>query len=737
MKSATIRTIMSTVMLMFGIMSINAAAPPREAMRISSARFILIKEIMVTNETDGFGSLEVEVHIFERAGNTVRFLGCSGQNSGLRGVDVSGTNYIVNAFFQKPPKGEGRLTYEEVKDKTIFIQVIEDDFGPCPGELVFGDDHIGTSANFSGGILTTPQKMQFDNVPNLVIAIGEPVVLDNFTKVVLGDLPYDSVACIGSAWGDYNNDGQIDLFVSNANNKSDLLYVNNGRASGSRFDKIKNGIIVKDSSDSQACAWGDFDNDGDLDLFVLSAPRQLLYRNDGAGFTKLLAHGINTDSVRGTACSWADYNNDGFLDLFISNPSGNNFLFKNQIGTGFTKIADGPVVNDGGASRGCAWGDYDNDGDADLFVANYSEKNFLYRNNGDGAFAKITNGEIVNSVGAWMGASWGDYNQDGFLDLLVTNEAGANVLYRNNGAAGTGFTNVAAGDLTNVASGASRGSSWGDYDNDGDLDMVIARYNGDRNVLYNNKGNGTFTQIMVGDIYYDLGKSNGASWCDFDNDGDLDLLITNEGVDFLYSNDGYNNHWINLKCIGRVSNKSAIGAKVRAKAVINGQPRWQMLEIAGQTGFSAQNSLNAEFGLGTATRIDSIKIQWPSGVVDVRTNVNVDQFLVIAEGSVTTVTERENNPPVEFMLGQNYPNPFNPSTTLKYDLPQQAEVRLKIFDVQGRHVRTLVNQPQPAGRYAITWDGRNERGESIASGVYLYQLRAGTFAQTRRMALVR
>jgi hypothetical protein len=194
--------------------------------------------------------------------------------------------------------------------------------------------------------------------------------------------------------------------------------------------------------------------------------------------------------------------------------------------TSFTRITTGAIVNDGGRSFGSSWGDYDNDGDLDLFVANELQNNFLYQNNGDGTFIKITSGAIVNDGGRSVSSSWGDYDNDGDLDLFVANYLASenNFLYQNNGD-GT-FTKITTGAIV-TDGGRSYGSIWGDYDNDGDLDLFVTNYWGDNNFLYQNNGDGSFTKITSGAIVNDGGYSYGSSWGDYDNDGDLDLFVAN------------------------------------------------------------------------------------------------------------------------------------------------------------------------------------------------------------------
>ena len=204
-----------------------------------------------------------------------------------------------------------------------------------------------------------------------------------------------------------------------------------------------------------------------------------------------------------------------------------------------------------------------------------------------------------------------------------------NLLYQNNGD-GT-FTLITDGDIVNDR-GKSMSSIWGDYDNDGDLDLFVANTGRQDNFVYSNNGDGTFNRFVASIIAIDLGDSYGSSWGDYNRDGHLDLFVTDwNGDNRLYKNNGNENHWINLRCRGNQSNVSAIGTKIRIKATLDGEPIWQMREISGQTGRSNQNSLNVEFGLKDATVIDSIRIEWPSGHVQILTEVAVDEFMTIKE----------------------------------------------------------------------------------------------------------
>jgi hypothetical protein len=456
-----------------------------------------------------------------------------------------------------------------------------------------------------------------------------------FTKITLGPVVNDHGDSTGVAWGDYDHDGDLDLFVSNFGTPFNFLYRNNGDGS---FTRITAGDIATDDTNSEGCAWGDYDNDGDLDLFVAVGlnGNDLLYQNNGDGtFTKITAGIPVTSGGSSRGCAWGDYDNDGFIDLFVSNERGQkNFLFHNSGDGNFTKVVSGSIVTDGGYSTGCAWGDYDNDGYLDLFVPNYNENNFLYHNNGDGTFTKITTGRVVTDGGNSYGCAWGDYDNDGYLDLFVANLNQRNFLYHNN-SDGT-FTKIASGQIVTDV-GYSWGAAWADYDNDGFLDLFVANGPpngpGQNDFLYHNNGDGTFTKITTGSLVNDAAIGDGCAWGDYDNDGFLDLFVTNlnDQNNLLYRNNGNSNNWLIVQCTGRISNRAGIGVKVRAKATVTGHVQWQLREVSGGSGYASQNALYAHFGLGDATNVDVLRIEWPSGIIQELQNVSLNQFLLIKE----------------------------------------------------------------------------------------------------------
>lgn len=469
-----------------------------------------------------------------------------------------------------------------------------------------------------------------------------------FTRITTGAIATDEGDSWSAAWGDYNNDGFEDLFVANFTGQNDYLYLNNGNGT---FTSILVGDIVNDGTDSSSAVWGDYDNDGHLDLMVTvstypTARSNMLYHNEGNGtFSNVTSGSIATDVNLGMFTgAWGDYDNDGHIDMFVANDGygdpaqRKDFLYRNNGAGGFTRILSGPMVNDSGNGTAGIWGDYNNDGKLDLFVSNlFNQRNFLYRNDGNGLFTKITTGNIVNDVGNFSSGSWGDYNNDGFLDLFVSNfgdpssaAKARNFLYRNNGD-GT-FVKITTGDIvTNIAKFGS--ATWGDYDNDGFLDLFVCEYQPGNNYLYHNNGDGSFSRITTGSIVNDGGDSYAGAFADYDNDGFLDLFVGNVNgqANFLYHNDGNTNQWLKIKCVGGPSNRAAIGAKVRVQAQNSaGAFTWQMREISGGNGIG-QNSLIAHFGLGDATNAQTIRIEWPSGIVQTLTNVAAKQLLTVTE----------------------------------------------------------------------------------------------------------
>ena len=581
----------------------------------------------------------------------------------------------------------------------------------------------------------------------------------------------------GASWGDYDNDGFLDLFVSSLSTETNSsLFHNNGDGT---FTRVENSPVSTDVTRSYAGAWGDVNNDGYLDLYVsnggdaTTAPplyENYLYLNGGPpnyAFTRVTEGGIVADSNFTWSSTLVDYDNDGDLDIhaLAAQSSTDELFFENDGTGGFTQPTDLPFINPGNGETGGvgSWIDFDGDGDQDLLVASNTDiANELYQNmlaeTGTLNFTQVTTGELAVSRRGDSATSWGDYDNDGDQDLLVSILGGDHFLYRNdiNEGGDFGLERVTVGLLANDAT-SSIANSWGDVDNDGDLDLFLTQV-GRVSQLYRNEGRGLFTSLSISQIGFAVANPTyevSAAWGDYDNDGDLDLITVNSQSNdgnspvpnFLFRNDNNTgNHWVNVLGFGTVSNTSAIGAVVRVKATIGGQAYWQIRTISGTpTGDRSHNSLRAHFGLGDATVIDSLTVTWPSGITDVYTNVGVDAFYTAAEGrelrTGTTIPVRvkEELPlPARFVLHQNYPNPFNPTTTIRYDLSKIADVRLTIYNVLGQQVVRLLDQKSQApGLYTAIWNGLDESGHRVASGVYIYRLEIGNDGQSRRMMLVK
>ncbi len=574
----------------------------------------------------------------------------------------------------------------------------------------------------------------------------------DFTKVTNSVVSIDSGASRSVNWIDYDNDNDLDLFISNglAGGQNNYLYRNDNGT----FVRILDQPLVMDNLPSDGSSWGDYNNDGYPDLCVVNWYNQinLLYLNKGAGNFSFQSSNIicNLPSYSET-CSWGDYNNDGLLDLFVTNSAGTNhrnFLYKG-IGNGdFVRIDTGTVTNELAMSRGINWVDIDGDRKLDIFVCRESNQNeFLYKNNGNGYFTKITTSPLTSAGGESWSASWGDYDNDGDLDVLVTNEFNQkNFLFRNEG--NFSFTRIINDPLVNE-NGYNAVSGWGDYDNDGDLDMFVTQAYVPPgfttklvNKLYKNMlmetGTATFVKVTTGEIVSDSGYSYGFAWGDYDNDGRLDIATANtfgeNQKNALYHNEIQNgNKWITIKCVGMVTNKSAIGAKIRLKANINGSPVWQIREIDGQSGYCGQNLLQ-HFGLGNASVIDSIKIEWPTGSDQYFVKVSVNQNVTITEnGNLVSIQEKKTETKKNFELFQNFPNPFNPETRIKYHITNPGlNVILNVYDISGRKVADLIDKKQNEGNYEIAFTGK-----SLSSGIYYYKIFVNGFTDTKMMLLLK
>ncbi len=566
------------------------------------------------------------------------------------------------------------------------------------------------------------------------VAINLPAQI--FTRVTTSTNPIvsDPVQTFynGASWIDYDNDGLLDLFVSRA-----ALYRNTGNGT---FVKVTTSGIGLTTGIGNT--WSDIDNDGDIDCLQSggNAGGTKLYVNNGNStfFQNTQGPFANATSLRGWGSAFGDFNNDGLVDLFIASPFGFagitdscKFLVNTGNGT-FLRLDTTAITDTVDAFTVPSWSDFDNDGDLDLFVGagrvNGSlSKDYLFTNtqsSGGGAplFYRNTTSPLGTDLHDGQIWNWIDFDNDGDLDAYLTNYKGTsatgypNEMYRNDGASFVKLTATDVGAIVTDA-GMSLSSNWGDFDNDGDLDCIVTNEGQQKNCYYQNnirQGSSVFTKILTEPFTL----SNGDHWSacngDYDNDGDLDVFISASSDKGLFLNTTTQHDFINIKLVGGASNKSAIGAKVRIKA--NGF--WQMREISSQNTFNGMNMLNAHFGFGptgiVALTCDSVVITWPSGAIDICTNIAANAFYVATEGLCLSTNSVMKND--ELYSVKIYPNPAGNRLTIQPLVQTQKISGWKIVDKSGIILQS--NNQVLQGEFTIDVS-------KLSSGSYFIQLYVG------------
>jgi enediyne biosynthesis protein E4 len=492
----------------------------------------------------------------------------------------------------------------------------------------------------------------------------------------------------GAAWFDYDRDGDIDIYFVNGadlpgkrspSRPTNALYRNDG---GGQFVDVTAQAGVGHDGYGFSCAVGDYDNDGYRDLYVANYEEDVLYRNNGDGtFDDVTAAAGIANTQWAAAAAFADYDGDGDIDLFVANyveydlganprcgtpemrlhcspdvfAATQSVLYANNSDGTFTDVtAAAGLATAHGKAMGVVWSDYDNDGDTDLFVANDRMPDRLYRNNGDGTFTDLALmiGVALSADGlalSSMAAAFGDVDNDGWMDLSITNyHDEPNMLFMNgrdgffsdvtyqSGVGGSGLNHL------------SWGGDFGDVDSDGDLDLFVANGHMDTNVaemrpslsyaqpnqLFLNRGDASFYEASppVGDGLHLTKPSRGTAFGDYDNDGDLDLLITNCGeAPDLLRNDTVGGHWLMFDTVGRESNRDGIGARVRVFA----GGVWQMREVRSGSSYPSHSDMRLHFGLGDASSAERVEIRWPSGLVEQLRGVSGDRLVRLEEGAAS------------------------------------------------------------------------------------------------------
>lgn len=495
----------------------------------------------------------------------------------------------------------------------------------------------------------------------------------------------------GAAFFDYDGDGYLDVFMVNSSRireevpeATNRLYRNVEEGGRRVFRDVTEKAGLRRSGWGMGCAAGDYDNDGDVDLYVTYWGPNVLYRNDGDGtFTDVTELAGVGDERWGASAGFGDLDGDGYLDLYVANylvfdmedPPGDglpcsdwkgldvycgphgmipqgNALYRNKGDGTFADMSAATGIDPHKqASLGVVFGDYDNDGDQDLYVANDGYPNLLYRNDGDWNLPEVAifSGAAYSEDGraqAGMGVVAGDYDNDGDLDLYVTHFSDdINTIYQNQGDGSFVDYTAGAGMAGQVRPFLSWSTGFFDADNDGWLDVFVVnghiypqvdvhpsgiRY-AQRNLLFHNE-QGRFREVSeaAGPGFTEVKVSRGAALGDYDNDGDLDLLVMNlnETPTLMHNYGGNRGSWLGLELVGTESNRDALGTRVR---VFAGE-KMLLREVQRAYGYQSSHDGRVLFGLGQEEQVERVEIRWPSGQVQVLEQPELRRYLVVREG---------------------------------------------------------------------------------------------------------
>ncbi len=448
------------------------------------------------------------------------------------------------------------------------------------------------------------------------------------------------------AWGDYDSDGYDDLLLNGWK-----LFRS---AEGAKFTEVTEEAGI--SGGGSGGVWGDYNNDGFLDFYRTSGGEKgdRLWKNNGDGTFRDVTEDVGevTNDFPTEGAAWADYDNDGFIDLYLANYENweeheywPDQLWRSRWGRTFSEVTReagmSPPFGEDRAGRGVNWGDYDNDGDLDCYVSNYRlQENFLWRNDGDGTLTNVScllgvaGDELEGWWGHTIGSEWGDYDNDGDLDLVTANLAHPRYIEFSNKT--RLYENLGPPDFRFVDRHERAGikfeethsdPAWGDVDADGDLDLYFTSvYEGRKSFLYENLGRGKFRDItwLAGVRGF---NGWGCAFSDYDRDGDLDLFVGSGSGVHLYRNEGNGNNWLEVKVLGTTSNRAGIGARIEATQ----NRKTQIREVQGGKGTTSQHSLTAFFGFGNDSTRVSLRVRFPSGVVKTQDGVELNQILVVEE----------------------------------------------------------------------------------------------------------
>ncbi|MCP3980680.1 MAG: CRTAC1 family protein [bacterium] len=496
-------------------------------------------------------------------------------------------------------------------------------------------------------------------------------------REIASDLGLNSFDLAGGAIvEDFDDDGLLDILVSTSDPSGPMHYYRNDGDGG--FTERTEAAGLRGLTGGLNMTHADYDNDGHTDVLVLRGawcrahgrhPNSLLRNLGDARFVDVtFAAGLGGEHFPTQTGAWGDYDNDGDLDLFIGNEYDRNVparsqLFRNDGDGTFTEVTDRAGVRNERYAKGAVWGDFDGDRYPDLYVSNLSEKNRLYRNNRDGTFTDVAEAKGVTHPLASFPVWFWDFDNDGNLDIQVFAYGGPRTapdvgavaasylglehpaeldhLYRGDGKGG--FENVGPQrGLTRVTT--PMGANFGDLDNDGYLDYYLGTgypfFEGLMpNVMLRNRRGGRFVDVTTSGGFGHLQKGHGIAFADLDHDGDQDVFEQIGGMypgdaftNALFENPGFGNHWVKVDLVGVRSNRSAIGARVRVDIVEAGERR-SIYRHVGTGGMFGGNPLRQEIGVGRATRVERLEIYWPtSDTTQTFVDLEVGQRIEITEG---------------------------------------------------------------------------------------------------------
>ena len=555
----------------------------------------------------------------------------------------------------------------------------------------------------------------------------------------------------GVAVADYDGDGDLDVYFvaypqydPAQQDTWNRLFRNNGDGTFAEVtaqagvESRLTGMPRAQMGNKFGAAWGDYDNDGDPDLFLTQIGPDILYQNQGDGtFADVSAQanvagsGTNHD----TSALWWDYDHDGDLDLYISAWVGPNRLYENLGDGTFADVTAASNLGDTGQTWTSIPLDANRDGLLDLYVVNDFGANRFFRNEGEGVFSDATAAYGLGDEGHGMGVTVGDFNNDGLFDIYLTNDSDffLNPLYVGT-EQGPFYEDAQAMGVSDAD--WAWGTEFFDYDHDGDADLYAV--NGfptdpGTNYLFANMlaehDQAVFEDRSVVSGTNGERDARGLAVFDYDGDSKLDLLVANwDGPPYLYRNETDAQGWLMIDLAGTVSNRNAFGATVRVTA--GGRTIHRHHDGAD---FLGQSVKPLHVGLGAAEVVERIVVQWPSGLEEIVEGIAVNQRIRLVEGrGIATATEA---PPADrpgFALRGNAPNPFRDATTVSFQLAEAGAVEVAVFDLLGRRIRTLADGFLSAGTHRVAFEA-----SGLPSGLYVIRFSAGGFVETQPMMRVR